>query len=173
MEIRVLSLPKGSERSILKREEKRLYRKWKSTVADLKAKGPARAARAPLTTLTCKGGESQDRLIWKEELQEHCRNKFSDVRQTIEVQLQRLRQLRVLQRNAELDGIRPPSISVGILLQARARMARGKAAGGGDQIVVEMLLRLPIVVVYFIAGFLAGDFLGQHMRKSKVGELFF
>ena len=144
-----------------------MYRKWKSTMADLKAKDPTTAARAPLTKLTCSRGESQDMLIWKEELQDHCRNKAADVRQTVDIQLQRLRQLRLLQRNVELDGIRPRSMSVGILLQAKARMARGKAAGGGDQIVVGILLRLLIVVVYFIAGFFGRRYPGASHQKIK------
>eukprot|EP00973_Karenia_brevis_P041072 5683957-Karenia_brevis.AAC.1 len=64
-----------------------------------------------------------------------------------------------------MDGLRCSNLSLGIVLQARAQMAREKSAGGGEQIVVEMLLELPIVVVYYVAKLFQDRYSGKSVES--------
>ena len=150
LEIRVMATPKGPERRVLKREEKKMYRKWKSALLIAKGKLGWQRTKKSLQCLECDGQVTEDRTEWKAELDRHCRAKFYDPYMTLERQNQWVAQLRSIQHNTELDGIRAPLLSVGIVLQARSRMKTGKSPGGGELIVTEMLMELPIIVVYYI-----------------------
>ena len=66
----------SSDLSALNREEKRMYRRWKSMVADFKARGASGGSTEQVETLVCRGTE--DRSCWREELQKHCCQKNSD-----------------------------------------------------------------------------------------------
>ena len=72
----------------------------------------------------------------------HCRKLYKHPTDTIQDQQRRVAEHRA---KANDHGCK---LKVEHLLKARARLKTGKEAGGGDQIVVEMLKKLPIEVVY-------------------------
>jgi hypothetical protein len=92
------------------------------------------------THLAVQGGRvSQDRQEWKEEIQQHCEQRYQDPHESPEA------------CEARLQHFARKSKALSFVLQARCKLKTGKCAGGGDHIVTEMLKCLPIIIVCYIS----------------------
>ena len=77
------------------------------------------------------------------------KNRFDDPSETSDVQTMRVSEIRAEQREAEQAGCLSPVLTIGILLQAKARLASDKS-GGSDGMVSEMVSSLPVSVLYLL-----------------------
>eukprot|EP00969_Alexandrium_andersonii_P322671 14256475-Alexandrium_andersonii.AAC.1 len=73
--------------------------------------------------LLCGDSPSEDRHVWRKEIQDYCENKFTNPDETPEVQRQRIQSYRDL---AHTRSDAPPAMDVATVIRARARMSHGK-----------------------------------------------
>ena len=69
--------------------------------------------------------------------------------------------MRSWQKAEELDGWRAPDLTVGVVLQARARLKTCKCNGGRENIVAEMIRLLPVSAVYVVANLFEKRYSGE------------
>ena len=147
----------GELKKKCRRLEAKLQRKW---LAEKCLHGRPRP-RKPLAKLECDGRLTEDREAWCKCLRSHCISKYHDESETAEVQKMRVAALRSVQANSEMDGLPAPELTAGITLQARGRLKSGKCCGGGENIVADMLMLLPINAVCLISEIFAARYKGH------------
>ena len=147
----------GDDKKRRRREEGRLRRHWKAHQLLHTKPHPKRN----ITRLDCDGVLTEDRHAWRAELRRYCEDKYFDCMESEEVQKRRIATLRSVQHAAELDGQQHPILSVGVVLQARARLCTGRCFGGGEEIVAEMIRLLPIAAVYAVVDMFSLRYSGE------------
>ena len=88
------------------------------------------------------GQATADRKQWRSGLESFLADKYMDESATEEAQVQQDKFLRAVQHLDELDGLRATEWTFGTTMRARTRLKLGRAAGGGDILVPEMLAAL-------------------------------
>ena len=101
-----------------------------------------------VTKLSVNGRATEDRKEWNEEVRLHCEKCYDDKSETPEVQAERIREKRCRGDSVVAIQGRRVQITVNRVLRARGKMFSGKSNGPADCLVVEMLSRLPTVVIY-------------------------
>ena len=87
----------------------------------------------------CTGEATADRGAWASELSNFCWGKYADPQVSAESQNLCRLTWRSIQQANELDGEQILPLSFGVTLKAMAAIRNGKAAGGGDDMIPEML----------------------------------
>ena len=95
---------------------------------------------------------TDDKILWGKELFDKCTDRYTDPRESRDIQQCRIDTLRAVKSTQRL-----PTTAT---FEARALMSRGKSAGGESCLVVEMLLALPFNVVMHIARLFSERFEG-------------
>ena len=86
---------------------------------------------------------TEDRIIWKQELQRHCEEAHENVEETIEMQVDGIKKYKKDGDGHFTEEERVAEITVHLVLQAKAKMAEERVHGPEDSIVTEMIKQLP------------------------------
>jgi hypothetical protein len=151
---------KHAEKQLRDARNKDDKKRWRGLAQRLRRRWKARRMLGQFTsnprssmtvrTLACDGHPTVDRAAWAKALQNHCRLKYTDQA----VNPARVRSWR--SRLKEYGKSTPLGVSqaskwdIHITMDARTRFSKGKAAGGEDVLVPEMILALPWTIVYII-----------------------
>ena len=112
--------------------------------------------RAP-TSFLIDGEVNYDRAMWLSAALDFGKRRFSDPSNTLERQYQRLRELHVIAQNERRDGKPEAQLAFWDVLQARAQLCPGSAAGsdGNNYDVYKMLPFSTIIQVFDMLGLYA------------------
>ena len=130
------------------REARRVWRKLRRIQ---NAKEAALAKATPVQeveVLTIDGVETRNREEWRRALEAHCKKKFVGEGMNEKID----ETIRDFTRAAdfwERDGMEPPPMTIAHVLRARSTLKMG-SSGGGDGLVAEVLLNLPLTVVAIV-----------------------
>jgi hypothetical protein len=162
---------KRAEEQLRRASDITIKRQWRATAQRLRRRWKAKLTFGKLSEETrnnktvnapkCDGHVTVDRTAWAKELQKHCYAKYTD---------EGVDGCKVASWRARLEKYRLSSSEtatqvcewdINITMDARTRFLPGKAAGGGDDLVPEMVLALPWAVVYIIHCLFARRFHGR------------
>lgn len=122
-------------------------------------------AQAPARTMSVEaGGETWDRAKWKEEIESKASRKYINPEEPPERRRERVAGYRRLQ---EASALPMPRITMGILLEARARLNMNKASGD-DGVAAEMIMELLMICMYFILHIFNARFEGCEKYSCEV-----
>ena len=121
--------------------------------------------------LQFQGEETEDRHVWAARLTEFCQDKYMDPQVSAVSQHLCRQTLRSIQHTKELDGERFQSWTLGVTHHARAALRTGKAAGGGDDLVPEMMHALPWLAVLWIHSLFQERYKGHIRGKPQAWRI--
>ena len=111
--------------------------------------------RCKIEYLECNGSMTCACENWDQEIRRFCCEKYIGVTIDEHYEVERPAWFRSVERDTGMDCVRAQTMNVDILFAARAKLATGNCARCLGSIVAEMILLLPIVVVYLVAHFFA------------------
>lgn len=133
-----------------RRERQKYWRRWKTLKCQEELDKKHRKSHNNIVKLSVYGVLTSNRKLWKSGVKTFLNVKYSDPLVTEESQNDAIIFLRVWQHVCELDGLQAPDLTFNTTMRARGRLKRKTSAGGGYNIVLEMLLVLSWIGCIFV-----------------------
>ena len=156
-------------RKVLRKKARKARREFDARVGAL-PRGKT-VKRPVVKKLWINGRASEDRDERNEEVKIHSEKCFDDKSKIPEVQAERIREQRCRGDSVVAFQGRRVQITVDRVIRARGKILKGKSNGFADCFVVEMLSRLPTVVVYEVTHWFQKRFMGIS-RPLKPGVFY-